>query len=89
MMLLCIKQHLSNIWDFIHENVKATLRLSWKKALLVKKRVFVSNILARNNKKSSFVSVQTQFSLSLSKYIISLLSAGQSERYDTKGMTHS
>ena len=29
MMLICIKQHLSNIW--------ATLRLRWKKALLIKK----------------------------------------------------
>ena len=34
MMVTCIKQHLSNIWGSIHE---ATLRLSWKKVLLIKK----------------------------------------------------
>ena len=38
MMLLCIKQHLINIWSSIHEKVKLTLRLSWKKALLIKKK---------------------------------------------------
>ena len=36
MVLLCTKQYLSNIWSSIHK----TLRLSWKKALLIKKRVF-------------------------------------------------
>ena len=34
MIVICIKQHLSNIWGSIHE---ATLRLSWKKVLLIRK----------------------------------------------------
>ena len=46
-ILLCIKQHLSNIWNSIHEKGKAEL----KKALLIKKtcslsfkRAFMDNI---------------------------------------------
>ena len=35
MMLICIKQQLDNIWSSIHEKVTATLRLSWKKILLI------------------------------------------------------
>ena len=38
-MVICIKQHLSNIWSSIHEKVKATLWLSWKKADAYKKSV--------------------------------------------------
>ena len=40
MMVIRVKQQLSNIWSSIHENVKKQLgwvRLSWKKVLLVKK----------------------------------------------------
>ena len=36
-MLVCIKEQLCNIWSSIHEKV-ATLRLSWKKALLMRKK---------------------------------------------------
>ena len=39
MLVICLKQHLSNIWSSIHEKVKQ--RWSWpeKKALLIKKCV--------------------------------------------------
>ena len=36
MMLIYIKQNLSNIWRSIHE--KVTLRLSWNKALVMYKK---------------------------------------------------
>ena len=42
MMLICIKQHLSNIWTLIHEKVKQ--RWSWiekKSVLYIKKSVLV------------------------------------------------
>ena len=39
MILICIKQHLSNIWSSIQEEVKQHWGLSWKKALLIKKSV--------------------------------------------------
>ena len=32
MMVMCNKQHLCNIWSWIHEKVKQHPRLSWKKA---------------------------------------------------------
>ena len=38
-MLLCIKQHLSNIWSSIHEKVKQNWGWITKKALLIKKCV--------------------------------------------------
>ena len=41
MMLICIKQHLSNIWNSIHEKVKQNW--GWvekKKALYKKVRIF-------------------------------------------------
>ena len=37
MMVICIKPHLTNIWSSIHKKSYATLRLSWKKAMLIKK----------------------------------------------------
>ena len=37
--LTCIKQHLSIIWSSIYEKVKQ-FKLSWKKALLIKKSVY-------------------------------------------------
>ena len=33
-VLLCIKQHLSNIWSWIHENVKQ----HWEKSVAYKKK---------------------------------------------------
>ena len=36
MTLICVKQHLSDIWSSIHEKVKQN-RVCWKKALLIKK----------------------------------------------------
>ena len=33
-MLICVKQHLSNIWNSIHESVKQHLGWAKKKALL-------------------------------------------------------
>ena len=41
MMLICIKQHLSNIWSSIHEKVKQHWGWVEKKALLIKKSVYV------------------------------------------------
>ena len=38
MMSIYFEQQLSNIWGSIHEKLK--LRPSWKKALLIKKRVY-------------------------------------------------
>ena len=38
MMLICIKQHLSNIWSWIHEKVKLHLGRV-KKKKFIKKRV--------------------------------------------------
>ena len=38
-MLLCIKQHLSNIWSSIHEKVKQHWGWVEKKVLFIKKRV--------------------------------------------------
>ena len=38
-MVICIKQHLSNIWSSIHESW-ATLRPSWQKSVAYKKRVY-------------------------------------------------
>ena len=35
-MLICIRQHLSKTCSSVHEKVKATLRLSSEKALLLK-----------------------------------------------------
>ena len=41
MMVICIKQHLSNIWSSIHEKVKQHWGWVEKKALLIKnKNVF-------------------------------------------------
>ena len=34
MMLICIKQHLSNTWSLIHEKVR--VRVSWKNVFLIK-----------------------------------------------------
>ena len=47
MLLLCIKQHLNNIWSSIHQKVKQ-LVAGWveKKVLLTKKSVFVDIILS-------------------------------------------
>ena len=39
MLIICIKQHLSNIWGSIHEKVKQHWGWVEKKALLVKKHV--------------------------------------------------
>ena len=39
MLIICIKQHLSNVWSSIHEKVKQHWGWVEKKALLVKKRV--------------------------------------------------
>ena len=41
MMVICIKQHLSNIWSLIHEKVKQNWGWIEKKRCLLKKRVFV------------------------------------------------
>ena len=38
MMLLCINQHLSNIWSWIHEKFKQHLGWVEKKVLLIKKK---------------------------------------------------
>ena len=38
-MLMCIKQHLSNIWSSIYEKVKQHWGFIEKKALLIKKGV--------------------------------------------------
>ena len=38
MMVVCIKQHLSNIWSSIHDKVKQHWGWVEKKALLIKKR---------------------------------------------------
>ena len=35
-MVICIKQHLSKIWSWIHEKVSDT-ETEWKKALLIEK----------------------------------------------------
>ena len=41
-IMTVIKQHLSNVWNLIHEKVKLRKRrLSWKKAMLVKKSVYL------------------------------------------------
>ena len=34
MMIMCKKQHLSNIWSWIYGTVKQKLKLNWKKAFL-------------------------------------------------------
>ena len=50
-MLICIKQHLSNTWRSIHEEVKQ----HWgcvKKALLIKKRVAVVVKTKKNQEKN-------------------------------------
>ena len=39
MMLICIKQQLSNIWSVIHKEVKQHWGWVWKKPCLSKKRV--------------------------------------------------
>ena len=39
MMVICIKQHLSNIWSSIYEKIKQHWGWVEKKALLIKKRV--------------------------------------------------
>ena len=41
MIVIFVKQHLSNIWGSIHEKVKHH-RLSWKKALFIKKQACTS-----------------------------------------------
>ena len=38
-LVICIKQHLSNFWGSIYEKVTQHWGLSWKKVLLIKKRV--------------------------------------------------
>ena len=43
MMLLCIKQHLSNIWSSIYEKVK---QHQLKKALLIRKSVYLFRVLS-------------------------------------------
>ena len=40
MMVLCIKQHLSNIWSWIHKKLRNTDASLKKKALLIKKSVY-------------------------------------------------
>ena len=37
MMLICIKHHLSNIWNSIHEKLKKHWGWVWKMVLLIKK----------------------------------------------------
>ena len=41
MMLICIKQHLSNIWSSIHEKVKQHWGWVEKKTLLIKKSMYI------------------------------------------------
>ena len=41
MMLIFVKRHLSNIWSLVHEKL-ATLRLSWKKALVIQEKACVA-----------------------------------------------
>ena len=43
MMVICIQQHLSNIWSSIHKKSQTTLKLRWKKPLLIEENS-VSNI---------------------------------------------
>ena len=42
-MVICIKQHLSKILNSIHEKVTQQLKLSWKKSVAYKKRMYVNN----------------------------------------------
>ena len=51
MMIICIKQHLSNIWSWIHEIVKKHWGWVEKKALLIKKACITLNmsILSKRN----------------------------------------
>ena len=41
-MIICVKQNLSNIWSSIHKKVKQHLMLSWKKHVISK--IFLSVI---------------------------------------------
>ena len=52
MMLICIKQHLSNIWSSIQEKVKQHWGWVEKKALFVKKRAFYRENLKTLNGRS-------------------------------------
>ena len=42
-MVICIKQHLSKILNSIHEKVTQQLKLSWKKSVAYKIRMYVIN----------------------------------------------
>ena len=44
MTVICMKQHLSNIWSSIHGKVKVTLRLSWQRSF-ANKKTRVKNVL--------------------------------------------
>ena len=45
MMLICIKQHLSNIWSWIHEKVKQHWGWIQKKPLLISKKTYMSSAI--------------------------------------------
>ena len=49
MMLICVKQHLSNIWSSIHEKVE---QLSWKWPLLKKKLFNGPEVLSSTSDKA-------------------------------------
>ena len=50
-MVICIKQHLSNILSSVHEKVKQHLGWVEKKALLIKKNVYKINHNENENEK--------------------------------------
>ena len=71
MMVICVKQRLSNIWSSVQEKVKK-LRLSRKKALYIKKarslqHTYLFEILFFNSLRLFFISLSSDFVWGIAK----------------------